>query len=229
MNPNWSAVIEGVAAGVAASLILGIGALSRNRISDLFFRWRLKRAFRLMSCGHNLDGITIGVGNHLGRSFTVRDLVLITDKVALRLDPTDEVSSTFKGQYPKPSRSERRALKKGLIKEIPLGTEVQFRKWLSSPSREGFATVEPFTSHRFLLPYQLLGGKEVPSGFRMTIEYEAWPQKRKILQITTPGSLDQVRKMFAHAREQLANGALNAARAPWGKPPITSRSDPQDT
>jgi len=183
--------------------------------------------------GHTLDGLTTGIQNQLGQPFTVRHLVLVTDTADLRFDVTDEVTSSFKGLLPKLPRKQLRALKKGLIKEIPIGTEVQFRSfksWQSTPTREGFVTVEPFTSNRFLLPYQLLAGPErAPKGFRITIEYEAWPQKRKILQITTTGSLDQAKKMLEHARTEILNGSLNTARAQFGKPPIVIKNVPQPT
>jgi hypothetical protein len=230
---NWNSVLQGATAGIAASLILGIGSLLRHRVKDSVFRWRLRRSLRLLSLGHTLDGLTTGIQNQLGQPFTVRHLVLVTDTADLRFDATDEVTSSFKGQLPKLPRKQLRALKKGLIKEIPIGTEVQFRSlksWQSTPTREGFVTVEPYTSHRFLLPYQLLAEPErTPRGFRTTIEYEAWPQKRKILQITTTGSLDQVKKMLEHARIEISNGSLNTARARFGKPPIVVKNTPQAT
>ena len=228
---NWNSVLQGATAGVAASVILGIGALLRHRVKDSVFRWRLRRSLRLLSLGHTLDGITTGIQNQLGQPFTVRHLVLVTETADLRFDATDEVTSSFKGQLPKLPRRQLRALKKGLIKEIPIGTEVQFRSlksWQSTPTKEGFVRVEPFTSHRFLLPYQLLAGPaRTPSGFKITIEYEAWPQKRKILQLATAGSLEQVKKMVEHARSEMLNGTLNTARTQFGKPPIVMPHVPQ--
>jgi hypothetical protein len=82
-------------------------------------------------------------------------------------------------------------------------------------------TIEPFTSNQFLLPFQLLvGPTPTPSGFRITIEYEAWAQKRKILQIATTGSLEAVKKMLAHATTEIVSGNLNKVRAKFGKPAI---------
>jgi hypothetical protein len=93
---NWNSVVEGVTAGVSASVILGTFALSRNRFRDLVFRFRLRREFRFPSCGHNLDGITMGLRNHLGKCFTIRHVAIVTDVGNFRLNPTGEVSSSFK-------------------------------------------------------------------------------------------------------------------------------------
>jgi hypothetical protein len=109
---NWNSVLQGATAGVAASLILGLGALLRHRVKDLIFRWRLKRSFRFLSLGQGLDGLTVGIQNQLGQPFTVRHLVLVTDAADLRFEATSEVTSSFKGQLPKLPRKQLRALKK---------------------------------------------------------------------------------------------------------------------
>lgn len=230
MSVNWNSVVEGATAGIAASVILGVGALSRKNLNDFWFRRTVKREFRLISCNVSLDGITVALRNHSGKAFTVHHLAMITDCGDFRFDPLNEVTSSFKGQHPKPSRSQLRALKSGRIKEIPLGVEYQYRVWRSNTTREGFVTIEPFTSIEFLLPYQLLANHEgAPAGFRITIEYEAWPQKRKIWQLIIDSSLEQARKTVERAREQLRNGTLNETRAKLGKPPIAVKSSEPPT
>jgi len=229
LNVHWESVLEGATAGIAASVILGLGALSRNYVRDFWFRLRLKREFWLVSCNWNLEGVTASLHNHLGQAFTVRHFALITERGDFRFDPLDEVRSSFTGEHPKPTRKQLRALKKGEIKEIPLGVEFQYRRWRSNPTREGFATIEPFTSQEFLLPLQLLADKEgTPSGFRITIEYEAWPRKRRIWKIVTPGSLTQTQKTLINVRQQLLSGYINRERAKLGKAPIPVKMNPAE-
>jgi hypothetical protein len=229
LNVHWESVLEGATAGIAASVILGLGALSRNYVRDFWFRLRLKREFRLVSCNWNLEGVTASLHNHLGQAFTVRHFALITERGDFLFNPLEEVRSSFKGEHPKPTRKQLRALKKGEIKEIPLSVEFQYRRWRSNPSREGFATIEPFTSQEFLLPLQLLADKEgTPSGFRITVEYEAWPRKRRIWKIVTPGSLTQNQKTLINVRQQLASGYINSERAKLGKAPIRLKMNPTE-
>ena len=127
MNVHWESVLEGATAGIAASVILGLGALSRNYVRDFWFRLRLKREFRLVSCNWNLEGVTASLHNHLGQAFTVRHFALITERGDFLFNPLEEIRSSFKGEHPKPTRKQLRALKKGEIKEIPLSVEFQYR------------------------------------------------------------------------------------------------------
>jgi hypothetical protein len=230
MRFNWDSVIQGIAIGVAASSILAAFSLSRDAIRNLVFKIRLRREFRWLSFGTGLDGVSIGVRNHLGKAFTVREFVMIADKRDYRLNPTDEVISSFKGQYPKLSRKQRRMLKKGKISSIPLSSEIQFRPWRSEKTREGFVVVQPFTSHKFLLPAELIPDfNGTISGFRVTVEYDSWPRGSvKIVQVQTRESIDQVRNVVQQYREQILSGSLNAARAAFGKPPVTAKSKTRD-
>jgi hypothetical protein len=227
MKFNWDSVIQGIAIGVAASSILAAFSLSRDAIRNLVFKIRLRREFRWLSFGTDLDGVSIGVRNHLGKAFTVREFVMIADKRDYRLNPTDEVISSFKDQYPKLSRKQRRMLKKGKISSIPIGQEVQFRSfWRSGPTHEGFVVVQPFTSHQFLLPAQLLSNFDgTISGFRITVEYESWTHSVKIIQVQTSASLDQVRQTVEQYRSEILSGSLNKARAAFRKPPIAIGAD----
>lgn len=226
MTLNWNSVVEGITAGVAASVLLSVFVLSRDAARNLILRVRLNRAFRLLSCGSGLDGITVGVQNHIGRPFTVRQVVMITDKGDYRFNPTGEVTSSFKNQYPKPTRKQLRMLKRGEISSIPIGTEIQFRSWRSGPTLEGFIVVQPFTSHQFILPAQLIADFDgAISGFRITVEYESWTHAVHIIQVHTRGSLDQVRKTVEHYRNEIVTGSLNAARAAFRRPPIVPKTE----
>ena len=77
---NWNAIIQGVATGVVGAALLGLFALLRYRVRDIIFRWRLRRELRFFSLGWNTQGVTIGIRNRLGKPFTVRRLVVTTDR-----------------------------------------------------------------------------------------------------------------------------------------------------
>ena len=224
MTVNWNAIVEGIAAGVAASVLLTVFALARDFFRNLFLRIRISRSFRFLSCGSGLDGLTVGVSNHIGRAFTIRQIVMITDRGDYRFNPTGEVTSSFKHQYPKPTRKQLRMLKRGKIASIPIGTEIQFRSWRSAPTSEGFTVVQPFTSHQFVLPAQLLVDfAGIIAGFRITVEYESWTHAIKIMQVHTRDSIEQVRKTVEHFRNEIVSGSLDSARAAFRRPPIVAK------
>jgi hypothetical protein len=228
MTLNWNSIVQGVTVGIAASVVLAIFGLLRHTVKDWIFRCRLRREFRFRSCGHNLDGITVGIQNQLGKKFTIRHLVMTADIGDCALNPTGEVSSSFKEQGPKFTRKQIRALKKGEIKELPGRTEFQMRSWRAMPTVEGFVTVEPFTSHQFVVLYQLIADHDVkPSGLRITIEYEAWPDKRRIMEIVTMEAAKELQQMVESGRKQILDGSLNIIRQKFGKPPIRiKKADP---
>jgi hypothetical protein len=81
--------------------------------------------------------------------------------------------------------------------------------WQSNPSVEGFATINPFTKQDFLFSYPLIQSDpdgSPPSGFRITIEYEAWPGHRSILQWDITDRADDIRKHFQDIRDRLRAG-----------------------
>lgn len=226
---DWNAVVQGLTTGIAASFVLAVAGLSWNRVRDFYFRRRLRREFRWLSCsGYTHDGITTGIRNHVGRQFIVRRLVMTTAIGDFLFNPTEQVSLSYKEQYPKVTRRQKRLLKSGKLKEIPMGTEFQFRSFQSSPAREGFAVVEPFTSREFVLPHQLIAARSEahPTGMQITLEYEAWPGKRRIWRMTATKSLEQARKTLARVQQELLNGNLNTLRAHFGKPPISVKPSP---
>ncbi len=201
---NWNAIIQGVVTGVVGAALLGLFALLRYRVRDIIFRWRLRRELRFFSLGGNTQGITIGIRNRLGKSFTVRRLVVITDKGNFRSLATNEVDSSSKEEEPKLTWRQKRAVKRGDLSCLPPITEFAMLNWRSNPTAEGFATIEPFTKRYFLFSYQLFERDEggSPSGFRITIEYEAWPEHRSILQWDIPDDADQIRKHFQDVRDR---------------------------
>lgn len=227
MALDWNAVLQGATTGVVASTLLAIFALLRYRVRDWVFWWQLRRELRLSlsSCGHAADGITVGVRNHLGKSFNVRHLAMVTDKGDFKFNPTLEVSTSFKKQYPL-TRLQKRAVKRG--ESISMGTETQYKSLRPDPIMEGFVAVEPFTIRKFVLPYELLAGKEgIPLGMRITVEYEAWPGRRKIFQRILSHSPDQIRQVVAFVRREIASGTINILRQQLGRRPITPQRSPE--
>src|SRR6266567_4137814 len=111
MTIDWNSVVEGITAGVAASVLIAAFVIARDLVRNGYLRFRLRREFRFLSCGSSLDGITVGVRNQVGKSFTVRHIALLTDKVDYRLNPTGEVTTSFKNQHSKPTRKQLRMLK----------------------------------------------------------------------------------------------------------------------
>ena len=212
MTLNWNSLVEGIAAGVAASVLITIFVISRDALRNVFLRIKFMRAFRLPSCGTRaLDGVTLGLSNQIGKVFIVRDVVMVTDRGDYRFNPTGEVTSSFKGQYKKPTRKQLRMLKKRQIKSIPIRKEYQFRSWRTGPTPEGFTELRPFTNQEFLLPTPLITDFDARiSAFRVTLEYENWTHNTKIIQVRTRGSVDQM-----HARiEQLKKAIRNRPDQP---------------
>jgi hypothetical protein len=173
----------------------------------MIFRWRLRRELRFFSLGWIAQqGVTIGIRNRLGKSFTVRSLVVTTNQGNFRSIPTPEVHSSSKEEEPKLTWRQKRAVKRGDLSCLPPTKEFAMLIWQSKPSVEGFATIDPFTSRDFLFSYRLFENYQdasPPSGFRITIEYEAWPGHRSILQWDITDRADQIRKHFQDIRDRM--------------------------
>lgn len=74
---------------------------------------------------------------------------------------------------------------------------------------ESFATIEPFTQREFLFGLQLFDaqrGDGTPTALRITIEYEAWPGRRKIAQRDITKRAADIREQFARMRELVQKG-----------------------
>jgi len=223
---NWNAIIQGVATGVVGAALLGLFALLPYKVRDMIFRWRLRHELRFFSLGGNTQGITIGIRNRLGKSFTVRSLVVITDKGNFRSVATNEVDSSSKEEEPKLTWRQKRAVKRGDLSCLPPTTEFGMLPWRANPTAEGFATIEPFTKRYFLFSYQLFERDEggSPACFRITIEYEAWPGHRSILQWDIADRADEIRKRFQDIRDR-----MGAARQKGSGTIIFTKSGPEPT
>ena len=98
---NWPAVVQGAAGGIVAAALLAIFALFRYRVSDRIFRWRLRWDLREILIGQLAEGPTptIHIRNRVGKTFTARSLVVITDKDYYATNPTSDISATSKEEY----------------------------------------------------------------------------------------------------------------------------------
>lgn len=223
MEIRWNSVVEGIAAGVAASVLLAIFVIARDLVRNALLKWQLTRQFRNLEMGTGIDGITLHLRNHLGTSFTIRNVVLVTEKATYRFSPTGEVSNSPKEPHPKPTWQQMHLLKTGKIDSIQLGAEFEFKTWKSSPTPAGFVEAEPFTRHKFLLPARIFADFEsLISGIRITIQYQTRTQTAKLLTVEANDSVAHLRAVVEHFREDIRNGSLDRARAMFHLPPVNS-------
>ena len=216
-----NSIVEGLAAGVAASLLLGLFVIARNLLRDAYLRWQLTRQFRNLCLGTSIRGITLNLRNHLGRPFTIRRAVLVTDKANYRFSPTGEVSTSFDEDHPKITWQQSQLLKTGKVNAIQVGAEFQFRSWQAAPTPAGFVEAESFTSHEFVLPAQLFADFDSTIlGIRVTIQYQTWTKTAKLLTVESQGSVEHLRSTVAQFREQIRSGSLDKARAMFRMPPV---------
>ena len=165
---DWGAILEGTSAGIAAALLLGILAFSRDRIRDVILKWRIRQSFQCVSIGSGIYGATLTISNHLRRGFRIREISVVTSEMRIRLNPTGKVETSFDGQRPKLTKEQKKVLKRdGKVGE---SAELKFAPWKASKSPEGFAEVEPFTSQEFILPIGLIQYIDAPiSGIQFIV------------------------------------------------------------
>lgn len=205
---NWNGIIEGATTGVVGAALLAVFSLLRYRVSDQFFRWRLWRDLRNFGFGWRPGrGLTVGIRNWVGRTFTVRSVVVLTTQDHYLATPTGEVMSSSPAEMPNLTWRQKRALKKGDSSVLPSTVThglASLKSLMSDPTVEGFATVEPFTQRTFLFGLQLFDaarGDGTPTALRITIEYEAWPGRRKITQRDITGRATDINSQFVRMRE----------------------------
>ena len=228
---SWNAILEGVTTGVVGAALLAGYALIHHRLRDAFFRWRLRRDLRLLSVGSSLVGLTVGVRNRAGKPLTVYRVTLVTAGPELRLNATGKVLPSFDERLPhkKPTRKQLRDLKAGTIDKIEIGMEVQWRaaEQPRAIALQDFVDIEPFTSHEFILPYELLMDPNATrvKGIAITLRYEAWPGRYKMLQLVASSSADAINRTIDHAKQQIKSGSMNDARQKFGIPPLITKTD----
>lgn len=198
MKIETHTIIEGITGTIAASLILGALASSRNRIRNQILSFRIHRSIKRFSTGANLDGVTIGVSNRTGTAFIVRDLAIVTSQTKLRLSPTGNVTTCIDDPSEQPSRKQVRALKKGQIKSIEFPPSLEMRCWNKPLSTEEFVMVSPFTSHEFVLANQLIQSIQGElKSIKLTLEYRSWSNEVKMLLISS----NALNQQLSHAIE----------------------------
>lgn len=221
MITNWNSVIEGASAGLAASIILGFLILIRGYIREAILRYRIKRDFKRVGCGSGIHGLTIGIKNHAGRTFKVRELVMVDTKISFTLNPTGDVSTDFKGGDVQLTRKQKKMLKKGIIDKIPIRSVLAHTPWRTTPSPEGFVIIEPFTSHQYIMPLEMIDALSGDiQSLEIIIEYTTWSNQTRIMRISSSEMVKQIQMTIDHLKPQLESGQLDKARKMFGVPPV---------
>lgn len=187
---NWHSVVEGATAGIVGAALLATFAVLRYRVADRIFRWRLWWDLRELLIGWigtgPEQGLTFHIRNRVGKIFTVRRLVVITDKDYYAATPTSDVSPSSKQEMPRLTKRQERALKEGDHDALPKTHGMTtLQRVLANRTIDGFVTIEPFTQRAFLVHKQLFErsyGDGIPTALRISLEYEAWPGRKKVVQ-----------------------------------------------
>lgn len=219
MNLNWSSILEGTSAGIAAALLLGLFAISRDRFRNSILKHRIKRTFRQITVGSGVNGISLVVSNHLSRSFRVRESSIVTPGIHFRLNPTGAAETSFKKRNPKLTKDQKRALKKNGT--VQLRGEMQFTPWRTEKTSEGFVEIKPYTSQQFLLPIFLANriNAEIES-IQFIIEFDNYAGGIDIIQVDALNSVGFMQKTMDRFMESILDGTLNRQRANFGLEPV---------
>lgn len=214
--------MEGGAAGIVAAVLLSIFALSRNLIYDGVFKWRLKKSLRWLSVGSGISGVTIGVPNKVGRSFVVRELTLLSENMSFRLNPTGNLETCCDQINPKLTRRQKKMLKAGEIDKVQIRSVMGHQYRADTPPTNGFVTIDPFTSHSFVLPASYATGvPESLKGLEVIIEYRGAGADAKIMSHIVTGSNDLISGTISSLAKQIESGTFDEARRKFGMPPVT--------
>ena len=215
---NWSSILEGTSAGIAGALLLGLFAISRNHLRNLILRFRIRRSFRRLTFGSGINGVTLGVSNHLRRRYRIREGSINTSERAYRLNPTGSVKTSFTGQHPKLTKKQKSSLKEGPVKMME---EMQYGPWKTTKTPEGFIEVEPFTSQEFLLPVYLVQHIDAPiEAIQFLVEYDNYTGGVDIMKVDAKEGVEHTQKVIDYFKNEMSNGSLNRQRSMAGLKPI---------
>lgn len=193
MSLNIDSIVEGTTAGVVASVLLGAFAVLRNRVRNLWLRFKIHRSLRLVGYGTSIAGVTINVQNRTGTDITIREAAITTDAMEYLLNPTGDVSSSFPAQYPRLTRAQKKKLKAG--EQIQLTPQRRFASWRTQILPSGFAKLTPFTDQTLLLPTALVMGFDGKvTGVRMVAEYASHTNSIRILKKTVRSVAEPLQK-----------------------------------
>jgi hypothetical protein len=143
---------------------------------------------------------------------------MLTPEMEYRLNSGGEVNSSFPGDSPKLTRTEKRRLKQGF--RIEGRPRLQFGAWRVPAPASGFITIAPFTAHTFMLPLHFVADlKSIPTSLRIVLEYESWTHDIRIVQREIPAAKVlglQIKKL----KSELESGTLNKARRKFNLPEV---------
>ena len=211
MEINWNAVIQGTTTGIVGSMVMGSLLLSRNKGKNMLLKRSIQKNLRDVLLGGGIHGITADIFNRTGIDFIVREVVMVTDKEEFQFNATGEVASSFKSKPPKLSKEELARLKKG--EPVQSSARLVFPPKKGAPP-EGFVTVTPFTSHKFLLPAHFIAHfNATVKHLRIMVEYQSWTKDVRLLEATTaPKSVGFLQKTIGSFQKQYLDGTLNNMR-----------------
>lgn len=211
MEISWNAVIQGTTTGIVGSLVMGSLLLSRNKGRNMLLKRSIQKNLRGVLLGSGIHGISADVFNQTGMDFIVREVVMVTDKEEFQFNATGEVASSFKSKPPKFTKEELARLNKG--EAVQTSMRLVFPPKKGAPP-EGFVTVTPFTSHKFLLPAPFIEHfNATVKHLRIMVEYQSWTKDVRLLEATTaPKNVELLQRTIGAFQKQYLDGSLNNAR-----------------
>lgn len=220
MPIQTSSIVEGATAGVVGSVLYTLLTVAREQYQVWSFKKKLATELRRSTCGSGIQGITTSVRNLTGTKFTVRQVALVADNAVLLFNATGVVSSAIPSRPHKLTPDQKARLQKGEAIEVG-PPEMQFRPWKVGIGDAGFVEVQPFTSHEFLLPAELVAASTAkPLHLRFTIECKGWFGETEVLEETSNDLVpDMLSKVFDQFRGP-ALAELNNARRMFRLPPV---------
>ena len=220
MTIEYDKIFQGVVQGVAAAVVFWSFGVLRDRLRNIMLRYSIKRQLKKVGCGGGIYGITTEVRNHLQKSFTVREVKLLTSRGEYLFNATGVVSTSAPPKKFKPSKEEKAKLERGEMIEGPV--RIEHRSWQAHPTHSGFVEVLPFTSQGFVLPaelFHMLQGETL--GLSTTVEYETWTKKTRLLEQQSQGwALDTVKMNVTKLQKEILSGTFNQARAMFRMAPV---------
>jgi hypothetical protein len=180
MQLHWDALIQGTTTGLVGAAVIGLLSLGRRRVRDAALKREITKDLDSMGIGSGLSGVTTTVRNRTGYEMTVRQVMFLIGGTYMVLLPTGELSSSFKGESRKLTKTELRRLKKG--EAVQMEAQMQFQSWKVPPGQAGFVTLPPYTKTGFVLPANFVANSNEPiAAVRVVLEYTTRALEKKSL------------------------------------------------
>jgi hypothetical protein len=226
---NWTSIIEGTAAGVAASIVLGLAAYCYSFARNRILRKAVERTLTSFSSGQSVFGVTVGISNHTQRPIIIRSVSFNGAKARYRLNPEGETSTLSVDRKRKLTAAELKELQSG--KMVQISQEVGFtHSWREKPPASGFVEITPYTTHHFVLRAELLVDfNDRIDGVIVVAEYTAWNGVIELVEGKIVDGMDALNTTLEHYTGQIKTGSLNKARAMFGAPQLKPTQNSRPT